>query len=41
MARTNKFQEGHSYPKESWDIPKKKRKNNLKGFRFSKKLKTK
>jgi len=41
MSRINQFQEGHGYPKQSWDMPKKKRKNNPKGFRLPKKLKTK
>lgn len=41
MSRVNKFQEGHGPGKESWSPPKKKRKNNKKGFRLSKELKGK
>lgn len=35
MSRVNKFEEGHNYPRESYDIPKKKRKNNKKGKRIN------
>lgn len=35
MSRINKFQEGHGEFKQSWDIPKKKRKNKKKGFRLN------
>lgn len=39
MSRINQFQEGHGPAKQSWDKPKKKRKNNKKGFRLNKELK--
>ena len=40
MSRINKFQEGYGPEKESWYPPKKKRKNNKKGFRLPKLVKS-